>query len=165
MTRTMARVTRSATTSYPSPMYKRGRSCTFPTGLVRQCTSRTTDRTVALVQSSRCGDTPSRIVVRIALGTTTQCGTNASVPQKFEDCFNTNSNLRITVPHDIDFLVHLIGNTCPHGASPLVGRRVDPRVHAGCSNAGRRARRARVDALPCDALPNAAPTREHACTV
>ena len=51
----------------------------------------------------------------------------------------------------------------PHDAAPpvvglRVGRRaVDPR--AGCSNAGRRGRRARADALPCDALPNAVPTR------
>ena len=49
VTRTITRVTRCATTSYPSPMYKRGRSCTFPTGLVRQCTSRKTPKTRVLM--------------------------------------------------------------------------------------------------------------------
>ena len=70
------------------------------------------------------------------------------------------------------FLVHLIGkHTCLRDASPglrvgtHVGRRVGPGVHVGCSNAGRRVRRARVDAPPCDALRNA-PTRAlmRACT-
>jgi len=104
VTRTMARVTRSATTSYPSSMCTEGAALVLsyrrgtPNVHVKQPTvpSRWYNRRALW-------DTPSRIVVRIALGcgTTTQCGTNASVPQKFEDCINTNSNLRITVPHYI----------------------------------------------------------------
>jgi len=91
VTRTMARVTRCAT-SYPSPMYKRvALVLSYRFGTPNVQVKQHWNRTVALVQSSRCGDTQPRIVVRIALvgcGTTTQCGTSASVPQKFEDCFN-----------------------------------------------------------------------------